>query len=58
MKKEEHFLDINIENKVFKRLFCNLSVLTLVLKSVIRKHSFSLFPDVTQAVRWAFSHKV
>lgn len=31
MKKEEHFLDIKTENKVFKRLFCNLSVLTLVL---------------------------
>lgn len=32
MKKEEHFPDINIENKVFRRLFCNLSALTLVLK--------------------------
>lgn len=48
MKDEQHFLDINTENKVFKRLSCNM--LTLVLQYVIRKRS-PFFAPKCSAIR-------
>lgn len=40
MKKEQHLPDINTENKVFKRLSCNPSMLPLVSEYVIWRHCF------------------
>ena len=54
MKKEQHLPDINTENKLFKRLSCNPSVLTLVSGYVTRSNSFFV-PKRSPVKRFGFS---